>query len=121
MQCGRFRLAVPPGAFPGKGTISMTMEDSTVMVVDVEITPTDLNDFTVPVSLALDTSGADVTTDTVSIYWYDPENKTWVEMSCDKDLSDDPEVQDPILTTETRGLLTNLSHFSRYSGGKAGW
>jgi len=64
---------------------------------------------------------ADVTADTVSIYWYDPDNKTWVEMGCDKDLSDDPEVQDPILTTATRGLLTNLTHFSRYSGGKAGW
>ena len=121
LQCGRFRLAVPAGAFPGKGTVSMSMPDSTVMVVDVEITPDSLNNFQVPISLALDTSGADVEADTVSIYWYDPENKTWVEMTCDKDLSDDPEVQDPILTTATRGLLTTLSHFSRYSGGKAGW
>jgi hypothetical protein len=121
MQCGRFRLAVPAGAFEGKGTVTMTMEDETVMVVDVEITPVELNQFEIPISLALDTSGADVSTDVVSIYWYDPENKTWVEMSCDKDLSNDPEVQDPLLQTETRGLVTTLSHFSRYSGGKAGW
>jgi hypothetical protein len=37
MECGRFFLSVPPLAFDGTGTITMSTVDSTVMICDVEI------------------------------------------------------------------------------------
>ena len=116
LRCGRFLLAVPPGAFEGTGTISMSMPDSTVMVVDLEIDPVDLNDFKAPVKLCLLTDGTRLTEDDLQIYWWDEKYSEWKGLGCDKDLSDDTAV-----TGTTEGLLTDLDHFSRYSGGKAGW
>ncbi len=119
MQCGRFYLSIPAGAFEGTGEITVTMEDSTVMICDAEISPKELNEFLRPVKLALCVDGADVSADTVAIYWYDPEKRDWIDMGCDRDLSDDPDVTGPY--GNVRGIVTILHHFSRYSGGKAGW
>jgi hypothetical protein len=116
LRCGRFLLAVPPGAFEGEGTISMSMADETVMVVDVEISPVSLNDFNEPVKLCLLTDGTGLDEEDLQIYWWDPDKAEWTAMGCDRDLSDDTAV-----TGTSEGLLTHLSHFSRYSGGKAGW
>jgi hypothetical protein len=121
LTCGRFILAVPAGAYAGVGTITMSMADSTVMVLDVHIDPDSLNAFALPVSVALSTQGAAVDPDSLSIYWWDPQNESWVGMACDTNLEDNPEIQDPQSTTAERGLLTPLEHFSRYGGGKAGW
>jgi hypothetical protein len=121
LQCGRFYLMVPPGAIAGEGTVTMTMEDSTVMVCDVEIFPKELNGFQKPVSLALCTNDTDASADTLSIYWYDPDRNDWVDMGCDKDLSDNVETMEAPCPVNMRGVMTTLSHFSRYSGGKAGW
>lgn len=116
LQCGRFLLAVPPGAFQGKGTITMSMADETVMIVDVEITPVEQNKFDIPVKLCLLTDGTNLPADDLQIYWWDPDTSEWKAMGCDRDLSDDTAI-----TGTSEGLLTDLSHFSRYSGGKAGW
>jgi len=116
LQCGRFLLSVPPGAFEGKGTVSMSMADETVMIVDVEISPVELNTFDIPVKLCLLTDGTNLLEEDLQIYWWDPAKSVWTAMGCDRDLSDDTAI-----TGTTEGLLTNLSHFSRYSGGKAGW
>lgn len=116
LRCGRFLLSIPPGAFEGEGTVSMSMPDSTVMVVDLEISPAERNDFDEPVKLCLLTDGTSLEEDDLQIYWWDPERDDWKALGCDKDLSDDTEV-----TGASEGLLTHLSHFSRYSGGKAGW
>jgi hypothetical protein len=121
LQCGRFYLMVPPGAFEGPGSITMSMDDSTVMVVDVEIFPKELNGFHLPVHLALSTNDTDVSTDTLSIYWHDSDKNKWVDMETDKDLSDNPETTGAPCPANMRGVMTSLSHFSRYSGGKAGW
>lgn len=116
LRCGRFLLAVPPGAFDGKGTVSMSMPDSTVMVVDLEIAPAELNDFKEPMKLCLLTDGTGLAEEDLQIYWWDPAGLDWKALGCDRDLSDDITV-----TGTAEGLLTDLSHFSRYSGGKAGW
>jgi hypothetical protein len=116
LRCGRFLLSVPAGAFEGEGTVSMSMPDSTVMVVDLEISPGELNDFKEPVKLCLLTDGTDLEEEELQIYWWDPDREDWKALGCDKDLSDDTAV-----TGTSEGLLTHLSHFSRYSGGKAGW
>jgi len=121
MRCGRFYLMIPPGVFDGRGTVKMSMEDSTVMVCDLEIRPVELNRFHEPVKLALTLNDTDASTDTLSIYWYDETGKAWVDMVCDKDLSDDPETAAEPCPANMRGVMTELRHFSRYSGGKAGW
>jgi len=118
LQCGRFVLAVPPGAFDGTAKICMSMSDSTVMVVDLDIDPLTLNDFKEPVMLCLITEDADVDEKDVTIYWYDPALDGWTAMVCDRDLSNYPQVTGG---SYTKGVLTSLDHFSRYSGGKAGW
>ncbi|HEX7077504.1 MAG TPA: hypothetical protein VF363_03700 [Candidatus Eisenbacteria bacterium] len=131
LRCGRFLLHVPAGAFDGTGTVSMLMRDSTVMVVDLEVSPAELNGFQVPVTLAVNTTGTDVSSDTLSIYWYDPEKADWTGLACDSDLSTDATLLETITETTlsplegtdttTKGLMTPLVHFSRYSAGKAGW
>ena len=121
MRCGRFYLMIPPGTFPGSGTVTMTMEDSTVMVCDLEIFPRELNSFHEPVHLALCVNDTDASTDTLSIYWNDPDKNEWVDMGCDKDLSRHPETADAPFPANARGVMTELRHFSRYSAGKAGW
>ncbi len=121
MRCGRFYLMVPPGAFEGTGTITMSMPDSTVMVCDLDIFPRTLNAFNEPVHLALCVNDTDASTDTLSMYWHDPDHDKWVDMGCDKDLSQHPEMVGAPCPLNPRGITTELRHFSKYSGGKAGW
>lgn len=121
MRCGRFYLMVPPGAFQGTGTVTMSMPDSTVMVCDLEIFPKELNGFHEPVELALCVNDTDASTDTLSMYWHDPDRNEWVDMGCDKDLSRHSEMVGEPFPVDARGITTQLRHFSKYSGGKAGW
>jgi len=121
MRCGRFYLLIPPGAFAGRGSVTMSMEDSTVMVCDLEIYPAELNSFHEPVKLALSVTDTDASTDTLSIYWHDPDKNDWVDMVVDRDLSNNPETAVAPCPANMRGVMTALRHFSKYSGGKAGW
>ena len=121
IQCGRFFLYVPPLAFLGAGTITMTTVDSTVMICDVEISPASLNGFRRPVHLAMCTNGLPVSSDSLTMYWYNPETKEWVDMQADRQLDDDPEFEGGPCPLNMTGVATKLNHFSRYGGGKAGW
>jgi hypothetical protein len=129
IRCGRFLLRVPAGAFEGKGIVGMSMEDSTVMIVDLHIEPADRNDFLRPVDLVVCTTGLDVSPDTLEIYWYSTDAKNWQHLTCDKYLEDEPDLMEPGTdygsgssdSTTMRGVRTPLTHFSRYSAGKAGW
>lgn len=120
MRCGRFVLLVPAGAFEGTGTVTMSMPDSTVMIVDLSIEPADLNGFAKPIDLAITTTDVSVSPESLQIYYYNPEAKDWTSLSCDTTLQDDPRLVEDAITTTT-GLLTPLTHFSKYSAGKAGW
>ena len=128
MRCGRFVLLVPAGAFDGTGTVTMSMPDSTVMIVDLSIAPAELNGFKLPVDLAITTTDVTVSPDSLQLYYYNPESKDWTSLTCDTTLNDDPrlieatvDVLGNVTTTTSSGLLTPLQHFSKYSAGKAGW
>jgi hypothetical protein len=121
MRCGRFVLLVPAGAFTGTGTVTMSMADSTVMIVDLAIEPADLNGFQKPIDLAITTTDISVSPESLQIYYYNPDSKEWLSLSCDTAVEDDPRLMEEGVVTVTRGLLTPLMHFSKYSAGKAGW
>ncbi len=121
LQCGRFFLTIPPGAFLGTGTVTMSTLDSTLMICDVEIFPKTLNLFREPVQLSMSTVGANCDSDSLTMYWYDPDAKDWVDMGVDRDLSDNPECTGGPYPANMTGIVATLQHFSRYGGGKAGW
>jgi hypothetical protein len=106
VSCGRFSVAVPPGAFRGTGTVTLRMSDPLAMVVDLGITPGNLNDFRKPVALSYDTAG--LAGDSLTIYWYNPSTRTWVDMAARPD-------------ARTGRTTVYLRHFSIYRAGKAGW
>jgi len=119
LRCGRFVLVVPKDAWIGKGDVTMSMPDSTVMLVDLSIYPSSLNKFAVPVTLCLVTDGTSVQLQALSMYWWDPEAAKWMSQVTDKDLTDNPDLL--YGANYTQGMAIELGHFSRYSGGKAGW
>jgi len=119
LHCGRFVLVIPKDAWIGKGTVTMTMPDTTIMLVDLDINPISLNKFKVPVTLCLVTEGTTVRLDDLSMYWWDPAVGKWTYQATDKNLLDN---QDLLYgESYTHGMAIELGHFSRYSGGKAGW
>jgi hypothetical protein len=126
LQCGRFLLAVPAGAFDGTGTITMTMRDSTAMLVDLAIAPEELNHFAVPVLLSLKTTGVDVPADSLALYWFNSGESKWVDMPTEKTLTSATDCMQQLggsvpISASDSGVSTALAHFSKYSAGKAGW
>jgi hypothetical protein len=119
--CGRYVATVPPGAFIGVGVITMSLPDSTLMVCDLQISPAELNAFLVPVDLALHTTGTDADTDSLDVYWWNPENETWTSMGCQKSLLDRVLQPELLSSDPVEGVQLELNHFSRYAAGKAGW
>jgi len=119
MHCGRFVLVVPKDAWGGKGQVTMTMPDSTVMLVDLGIYPAKLNQFATPVTLCLITDGTTARVQDLAMYWWDPAAGTWKAQLTDKNLLDNQYLLDG--ESYTQGMAIELQHFSRYSGGKAGW
>jgi hypothetical protein len=119
LHCGLFVLVITKDEWFGKGEVTMTMPDSTVMLVDLDINPISLNKFKVPVTLCLVTEGTTVRLQDLSMYWWDPEVGKWTYQVTDKNLLDNLD----LLYGEsyTQGMAIELGHFSRYSGGKAGW
>ena len=105
LTCGRFAVNVLPGAFVGTGTVTMTMRDPTVAIVDLSIAPSVLNDFKVAVDLSYDPTGLGLTSP-VTIYWFD--GKKWVDLVAKPD-------------SKTGFPTVHLKHFSPYGAGKAGW
>ncbi len=108
LRCGRFVLKVPPGAFDGKGTVTMKVPDSELAFVDLSISPSTLNQFKTGVALSYDPTGLNLT-DALTIYWYNTGTQDWVDLHARTNLS--PTGYPTVL----------LNHFSPYGGGKAGW
>ena len=131
LRCGRLYLVVSKGAFDSVATITMSMKDSTVMVVDLQIDPPTANGFKAPVYLSLTTTGVTVSPDSLSLYWLGAKAATWSTMSCSTNMTSvsdcatqvsspyDAETYNSSQTTD--GIWTSLPHFSQYSAGKAGW
>src|SRR6185295_14224760 len=87
LQCGRFLLVVPDSSLDSTATITMTMRDSTAMVCDLDIQPARLNRFRKDVLLSVNTTGTSTDAELLSIYWYNPTGRSWVDMNCEKDLA----------------------------------
>jgi hypothetical protein len=132
VRCGRFFLAITPGAFDSVGTVTMSMPDSTLMIVDLEIAPARLNGFHAPVYLAANTTDTDVPSDSLAIYWMDPKSGAWTDVTTTKTVTSATdcvtEVEGGVSGGDTpdsnwarAGVTSTLQHFSRYSTGKAGW
>jgi len=107
LRCGRFVVKVPPGAFAGKGTVTMKVPDSQIAFVDLSISGVP-NQFKTGVALSYDPTGLNLT-DPLTIYWYDTTAQDWVDLHARTNL----------LPTGYPTVL--LNHFSPYGGGKAGW
>jgi len=105
LTCGRFVVTIPPGAVRGSGTVTATMPDSCVAVVDLTISPPSLNGFATPVQLSYDNRGLTLLQPLTIYYW---NGTTWV------DLGVSPQAGTGFPTAD-------LMHFSKYSAGKAGW
>ena len=109
VRVGRFSVKIPPGAFIGPATVTMSMPDSNVMICDLAITPQAANKFKYPVQLTADFSSSGITdVSTLTTYWYDPTRITWVNLSAKSRISGS-------------AVTTALEHFSTYGSGKAGW
>jgi len=109
IRAGRYSVMIPPGAFVGPATVTVSMPDSTVMICDLAISPAAANKFLKPVQLMANLYSPDMTDASgCTNYWFDPTRNTWVS-----------------LATKSRcsgaTITTNLSHFSKYGSGKAGW
>jgi hypothetical protein len=97
--------------------------------VELGIAPDSLNHFAAPVLLSLKTTDAQVLPDSLAIYWYDPSASKWVDMPTEKNLTSATDCLYSIgsgsgsgpLSSNDSGVSAPLTHFSKYSAGKAGW
>ena len=104
---GDWTVKIPAGAFSGIGVITVTVPDASVRKCDLQIFPSLLNSFRVPVTLSCrELTTADAQTDVMM--WWDPSAKEWKVIPSTANL-----------TTLSRDAP--LSHFSTYQCGKAGW
>lgn len=108
VRSGRWTVVVPPGAFSGVGTITMSVPDRNTFLCGLDIKPGSLNNFLVPVELSFSTQGLSIDPTTLTIYWYDSANKKWVDVHGVGD-------------SGKQLVAVLLSHFSTYGAGKAGW
>ncbi len=108
VRCGRWTVVVPPGAYSGAGTITISVPDKSATTCDLDIKPGGLNGFLVPVELSLSTQGLNVDPTTLTIYWYDPATGKWMDVHGTGD-------------SGKQTLTAYLYHFSTYAAGKAGW
>lgn len=111
LKWGRFMLAVPPGAWYGRATVTMTVPNPSVLSCDFTIDPPSANGFSVPVMLTVNTPGAPSAKPLV-VGWLDPTLGKWVPVRGSWNLR------------ERKLVVAPLYHFSTYGvfvGGKAGW
>lgn len=112
VNVGRFAVTVPPGAFKGLASVSITVPDQMVLQCALDIAPVTANSFSPSVVLEIDYAGTDVTDPSALMnLWYDEMAGTWRQL---------PGTQ---VDTERMLVSAPLSHFSLYGivEGKAGW
>jgi len=108
VTCGRFTLIVPPGAYIGPATLTISVADPSVMLCDLSIAPQAANNFKVPVQLVTDLKDLTVDLSKETTYWYDPSQDQWVDLNASAN-------------STTKTVTAYLHHFSIYGTGKAGW
>lgn len=107
LKLGMVDLEVPAGAYDGDAEIRMTVPDSTLLEVQLDIYPASKNHFDEPVKLAFDLSVAHRPSE-LHVYWLDETLGEWVEVPSD---------YDPV----KKKITAPLSHFSTYKVAKASW
>ena len=109
VRAGRFSVRLPAGAFVGPATVTVSMQDSTVMICELSITPQAANKFKNSAELTADLSSPDVVdASAFTMYWYDPAKADWVNLFAKSRVNGS-------------NVTTTLDHFSTYGAGKAGW
>ena len=103
---GSYRVDVPPGAFVGKATITITQPDPTMLKCELSISPASANKFLVPVILTVKLPNSTALVD--QNFWYDNSASLWCLISTSPDAA-------------TLTLHSQLWHFSTYATGRAGW
>jgi hypothetical protein len=112
VSVGRFTLVIPPGAFEGLATVSITVPDSAEVLCQLGIDPPTANHFAVPVTLRSDCSGTNaLVASQLMQLWFDEDAGVWRQV--------------PGSTSDVVNLdvVAPLWHFSDYgvTEGKAGW
>jgi len=107
LSVGSYRIEVPPGAFKGLATITITQSDPSILKCDLAIVPASANQFAVPVTLVarLPNSAA---LDTDQNMWLDPSADSWRLLPSTADAG---KIE----------LRSDIWHFSTYGTGRAGW
>ncbi|MBM3286669.1 MAG: hypothetical protein FJY88_04880 [Candidatus Eisenbacteria bacterium] len=107
VSIGRYRVTVPPGALRTATEIKVTIREAGGHI-GCELEPHGIT-FLRPVTLTMDLSGTDLSGhNDVTIYWYDENDGTWVDMGG---------VCDPASGRVSVGIW----HFSQFRAGRAGW
>jgi len=113
VQVGHFRLTVPPGAFRGTATVTLTVPEPSELVCQLEISPASLNGFSAPVTLQGRFDDAKVQDpNNVAVMWFDPSARTWTVVSAPGSSNG-----------SSKTVVARLWHFSKYGivQGRAGW
>ncbi len=104
---GKWKVVVPPAAYIGVGTITISVPDTTVDKCNLSIYPSTLNHFLEPVDLRFRCATL-AETEIRDMRWWNPTKNAWVTIESwpnDVDLT----------------RCAPLMHFSTYASGKAGW
>jgi hypothetical protein len=102
----RITLVIPPGAFAGSRVISLDVQNANGFI-ECHLFPEGLK-FDRPVVLSMSLLNTTGDQQGSTIYWYDPDTGTWVDM------------QGSYLAP-AHGVVASLQHFSTYRAGRAGW
>lgn len=102
----RITVVFPPGAFRGSRVISLDVQN-TNGYIECHLFPEGLT-FDLPVDLSMSLLNSTGDSQSTTVYWYDPDTDTWVDMQG----AYDPSAHD---------VVAKLHHFSTYRAGRAGW
>ncbi|MGE5178711.1 MAG: hypothetical protein ACM3PF_06435 [Bacteroidota bacterium] len=105
IRCGRFILTIPPGALDSTGVVTMSLTDSTEAVVDVSVSPSWLNTFSIPAMLSYDTTGIQLSD---PVLLFRNQGNAWIDLNAEPD-------------PQTGFPTARLRHFTRFAAGKPGW
>lgn len=112
IEFGNFRLVVPPGAYAGVATLTITVPDPSVVRCDLSISPAQTRPFAQPVQLIADCSSATVVdVSGMKTLTFDTARGLWVV------------VPGSTVSSASATITTPLEQFSECGvvDGKAGW
>ena len=111
VTAGKFTVIIPPGAFSGLATITVSQPDASQLACDLDITPANKNGFKIPVLLVADASSLPrEVLSRSTMQWWDPAKSKWVTV---------PGASVSLLNLTVQAPLW---HFSSYRvQGRAGW